>query len=140
VDRYDISVSAPSAFTGSFEPHLIESFKKIFLARFQCPRYEANVGYLPYIVFIQAGGRERTCLAFEPNSESCQITCWRRAQSNLKYYIGSNRPFRLARMGLLLFVYRLEAWLCQPVVRHVARQGTVVQPLKLDGLALPNGD
>jgi FkbM family methyltransferase len=72
VDRHDISVSVPGAAAGSWEPHLVASFRRICRPGSIAFDIGANVGYHT-LMMAQLVGSEGTCYAFEPNSENCRL-------------------------------------------------------------------
>jgi FkbM family methyltransferase len=72
VDQHDISVSVPGSAAGSWEPHLINCFRRICRRGSIAFDIGANVGYHT-LMLAQLVGAEGTCYAFEPNSENCRL-------------------------------------------------------------------
>lgn len=140
VDRYDLSVSAPSAFTGSFEPHLIESFKKVCRPGSIVLDIGANVGY--HTLFLsQLAGESGRVFAFEPNSENCRIILLG-AEHNLVTNI-ILVPIALSdSRGWAYFSSHIgsNGGLVSQQFATLQGHGTVVPTFKLDDLSLPNVD
>jgi FkbM family methyltransferase len=140
VDRFDLSVSAPSAFTGSFEPHLIESFKKVCRPSSIVLDIGANVGY--HTLFLsQLAGESGRVYAFEPNSENYRIILLG-AEHNLITNI-ILVPIALSdSRGWAYFSSHigLNGGLVSQQFATLQGHGTVVPTFKLDDLSLPNVD
>jgi FkbM family methyltransferase len=140
VDRYDISVSAPSAFAGSFEPHLVESFKKVCRPGSTVLDIGANVGY--HTLFLsRLAGESGHVYAFEPNSENCRI---------ILLGLEHNQITNITLVPVALSDSRGWAYFSSHIGSNggfVSQQfatlqghGTVVPTFKLDDLSLPNVD
>ncbi len=140
VDRHDVSVSAPSASTGSYEPHLVACFGKICLPGSVVFDIGANMGYHSLLLSKMAGENGRV-YAFEPNSENCRFILLasehnrisnitlvpialsdQRGWAHFSTHIGSNGGF-VSQENVALHGH-----------------GTVVPTFTLDEMSLPNVD
>ena len=140
VDRYDISVSGPGAFSGSFEPHLVACFERICQPGSVVFDIGANVGFHS-LLLSKLAGDGGLVYSFEPNSENCRLILLalehnhisnitlvpvalsdQRGWAYFSSHIGSNGGF-VSQQFVALHGY-----------------GTVVPTFKLDDLSLPNVD
>lgn len=140
VDRHDLSVSVPSASSGSWEPHLVACFRKVCRPGAVAFDIGANVGYHT-LMLATLTGTEGKCYAFEPNSENCRLIllgCERNGLSNITLF-----PIALSdQPGWEYFSSHIGSnggFVTQQFV-SLHGHGTVVPVFVLDGLPLPKAD
>jgi FkbM family methyltransferase len=140
VDRQDLSVCAPAASSGLWEPHIAACFRRICRCGSIAIDVGANVGYHT-LLLAELVGSEGQCYAFEPNSENCRLIllgCEHNHFANIRLM-----PFGLSdESGWAYFSSHIGSNGGVVTKKVVASQGqgTVIPVFTLDSLSLPNVD
>ncbi len=140
VDRHDISVSSPSAFSGTYEPHLVACFNKICRPGAVVFDIGANVGFHS-LMLSKLAGEEGHVYAFEPNSENCRLILMASEHNHVSNI--TLLPIALSdQRGWAYFSSHIGSnggFVSQQFVT-LHGHGTVVPTFTLDEMSMPNVD
>lgn len=140
VDRHDMSVSLPSAFSGMYEPHLLGCFNKICHTGAVVFDIGANVGFHS-LILSKLAGEEGHVYAFEPNSENCRLILMASEHNHVSNI--TLLPIALSdQRGWAYFTSHVgsNGGFVSPQFVTLHGHGTVVPTFTLDEMSMPNVD